>query len=211
MRVPVPPTRYDSVAMTLHWVIALLILLDFTLAVSFSRFNPGEALYLASAYDLHMSTGAVILALSVARGVWRLTHRRPPLPEMGINLRGLARASHFLLYVFMIAAPLSGWLVLSLRRQATSVFGLFHWAWPTVPAVAAMPHAERKLLHDSLLPAHIWLSYLGMSLVAVHVVAALYHHFRRRDDVLTRMLPRIPAVSAARAAVPTLPEQRPWA
>lgn len=203
------PRRYDSVAMTLHWVIALLILLDFALAISFGRFNPGDALYLASAYDLHMSMGAAVLVLSVARFVWRLTHRRPPLPEMGIALRSLARASHFFLYVFMIAAPLSGWLVLSLRKQATSVFGLFRWAWPTVPSVAALPHAQRKLLHAFLLPGHIWLAYLGMSLVAVHIVAALYHHFRRRDDVLARMLPRMSAVPAAGTTVPTLPEPRP--
>lgn len=189
MRLSAPATRYDSVAMTLHWAIALLILIDFALALSFSRFNPGDKLYLPSAYDLHMSTGACILALSIARVVWRLTHRHPPLPDMGIALHWLGRSSHFLLYVFMVAAPLTGWFVLSMRRQATSVFGLFRWAWPTVPAVATMPSQGRRFWHDMLLPTHIWLSSLGMGLVGVHVVAALYHHFRRRDDVLRRMLP----------------------
>jgi cytochrome b561 len=207
MRSSTPVARYDSVAMTLHWVIALLIVLDFTFAISFSQFNPGDALYLPTAYDLHMSTGACILVLSVARVTWRLTHRRPPLPDMGIALRSLARSSHFLLYVFMVAAPLSGWLVLSLRRQMTSVFGLFRWAWPSLPAVAAMPHADRQLWHDYLLPLHIRLSYLGMCLLVLHVAAALYHHFRRRDDVLTRMLPWTP--SAANAAPPP-PEPQPW-
>lgn len=182
-------TRYDSVAMILHWAIALLILIDFAFALSFSQFKPGDKLYLPSAYDLHMSTGACILALSIARVVWRLTHRRPPLPDMGIALRWLARASHFLLYVFMVAAPLTGWFVMSMRRQATSVFGFFRWKWPTLPAVATMPYEGRLHWHDRLLPTHIWLSYLGMSLVGVHIVAALYHHFRRRDDVLRRMLP----------------------
>jgi len=200
MRSSAPATRYDSVAMTLHWVIAVLIVLDFAFAISFSRFNPGDVLYLPSAYDLHMSTGACILALSLARVVWRLTHRRPPLPDMGIALRWLARSSHFLLYVFMIAAPLSGWLVLSLRHQMTSVFGLFRWAWPTLPAIAAMPHADRQLWHDSLLPLHTRLSYLGMCLLVLHVAAALYHHIGRRDDTLTRMLPRRRATSGARGA-----------
>jgi cytochrome b561 len=189
MRLSAPATRYDSVAMTLHWAIALLILIDFAFALSFSRFNPGDKLYLPSAYDLHMSTGACILALSIARVAWRLTHRGPPLPEMEIVLHWLARTSHFLLYVFMVAAPLTGWLVLSMRRQATSIFGLFRWAWPTLPAAATMPLERRRFLHDTLLPTHIWLSYLGMCLVGAHLVAALYHHFRRRDDVLMRMLP----------------------
>jgi cytochrome b561 len=192
-----PPSRYDSVAMTLHWVIALLLLLDFALAMSFSRFNPGDSLYLRSAYDLHMSVGLCVLLLSVARVAWRLTHHHPPLPEMALALRVLARASHLLLYVFMVAAPVSGWLVLSLRHQATSVFGLFRWAWPTLPAIASMARPERQSWHDELLPLHTRLSYLGMCLVAVHVAAALYHHFGRRDDVLLRMLPR--AVGGPRA------------
>lgn len=195
----VPASRYDSVAMTLHWAIALLILVDFALALSFSQYNPGDVLYLTSAYDLHMATGACILLLSVARVVWRLTHRRPPLPDMGVALRWLARSSHFLLYVFMVGAPATGWLVLALRRQTTSVFGLFRWAWP-LPVVTTLPHPDRVFLHDHLLPTHIWMSYAGMNLLVLHVAAALYHHFWRRDDVLTRMLPRTSAPAGGRSA-----------
>jgi cytochrome b561 len=189
MRSSTPAARYDTVAMTLHWVIALLILVDFAFALSFGWLNPGDNFYFRSAYDLHMSTGACILALSIARVAWRLTHKRPPLPDMGTALRWLARTSHFLLYVFMLAAPLTGWFVLSLRRQATSVFGLFRWTWPTLPSVATMSQQDFEFWQDHVLPTHIWLSYLGMCLVGVHIVAALYHHFRRRDDVLMRMLP----------------------
>jgi len=191
------PARYDSVAMTLHWVLALLILVDFALAMSFSRFNPGDAWYFSSAYELHMAFGLCVLLLSVMRVGWRLAHRPPPLPDMSLALCALARASHLLLYVFMLAAPVSGWLVLSLRHQMTSVFGLFHWAWPTLPAIATMARPERQLWHDQLLPLHIRLSYMGMCLAALHVAAALYHHFRRRDDVLLRMLPS----TGTRAAV----------
>jgi cytochrome b561 len=203
MRPLQPPTRYDAVAMTLHWVIALLLLLDFALALSFSQFNPGDALYLRSAYDLHMSFGLCVLLLSVARIVWRLTHHHPPLPNMAFGLRALARASHFLLYAFIVGAPATGWLVLSLRHQATSVFGLFRWAWPTFPAIATMARPERQLWHDQALPLHTRLAYLGMCLVAVHVAAALYHHFGRRDDVLLRMLPRAVTRASSTQAVPS--------
>ena len=196
-----PLTRYDSVAMSLHWVMALLILLDFALAMSFSRFDPGDALYLPSAYDLHMAVGMCVLILSVARVIWRLTHRRPPLPDMAMPLRWLARASHFLLYAFMVVAPVSGWLVLSLRHKATSVFGLFRWAWPSIPAIAHMVRPERVFWHDEFLPLHIRISYVGMVLVALHVTAALYHHFGRRDEVLVRMLPlrTLPQAKSSRA------------
>jgi cytochrome b561 len=200
-----PPTRYDAVAMTLHWVIAALLLLDFALAISFSQFNPGDALYLRSAYDLHMAFGLCVLLLSLLRVAWRLTHHHPPLPDMALALRVLARVSHVLLYVFIVAAPLTGWLVLSLRHQATTVFGLFSWKWPTLPAVTTMARPERQFWHDLLLPLHTRLSYVGMCLVAVHVAAALYHYFGRRDDVLLRMLPR--AFVGARRA-PDMPSQR---
>ena len=166
-----PLTRYDSVAMSLHWVMALLILLDFALAMSFSRFDPGDALYLPSAYDLHMAVGMCVLILSVARVIWRLTHRRPPLPDMAMPLRWLARASHFLLYAFMVVAPVSGWLVLSLRHKATSVFGLFRWAWPSIPAIAHMARPERVFWHDEFLPLHIRISYVGMDLSSLVVVS----------------------------------------
>lgn len=200
-----PPTRYDAVALTLHWVIALLLLIDFALAMSFARFNPGDALYVRSAYDLHMSFGLCVLLLSVARVAWRLTHYRPPLPDMALALRVLGRTSHLLLYVFMLAAPLSGWLVLSLRRQATSVFGLFRWAWPSLPTIAMMARPERQFWHDQLLLLHTRLAYVGICLVAMHVAAALYHHFGRRDDVLLRMLPR---TAAARRGTPAVPAGR---
>jgi cytochrome b561 len=204
---PVASARYDAVAMTLHWVIAALILFDFVCALSFSQFNPGDALFVPSAYALHMSTGLAVLVLSIVRALWRLTHRAPRHPEMGVALRTLARSSHLLLYVFMVAAPATGWLVLSLRHQATSVFGLFSWGWPTVPAVATMAHAERELYQGQLLALHSRLSYLGMSLVVLHFAAAFYHHLYRRDDILRRMLPR--TGGALRAPRPPALQGRP--
>jgi len=193
IRPSVCSARYDAVAIALHWGIAALIVVDFLLAMSFGQFNPGDTLYFAAAYPLHMSCGGLILALSLARLLWRVAHRRPPLPDMPWALRALAHASHFLLYVFMIAAPASGWLVLSLRHQRTSVFGLFTWAWPTLPAIASMPSTQRQLWHDVLLPLHTRLSYSGMVLLLPHVLAALWHHLVHHDDVLSRMLPRIAA------------------
>jgi cytochrome b561 len=186
------PLRYGAVAMLLHWVIAALILLDFALALSFSQFNPGDALYLPSAYRLHMSTGLAVLALSVLRVLWRLMHRYPALPaDMHVATRLLARLSHWMLYGFMLVASLTGWLVLSLRRQPTSMFGLF--TWPDLSWLAVMPHERRLSYHDVLLPLHTWISYAGIALVGLHVSAALYHHFYRRDNVLRRMLPGMPA------------------
>jgi cytochrome b561 len=112
----------------------------------------------------------------------------------------------------MVVAPVSGWLVLSLRHKATSVFGLFRWAWPSLPAIAHMARPEKVFWHDHLLPLHVRISYVGMCLVALHVTAALYHHFGRRDGILVRMLPlrtlprRKDSLAGERTAPPVSPE-----
>jgi len=180
--------RYDPVAKTLHWLIAALILLDFALAISFSRFDPGSPLYFSLAYDQHMSVGMMVLVLSVLRLGWRLLHRAPPLPaEMGALLRLLARLSHAALYVFMLGAPLSGWVILSVRKKPPPLAG--NLSWPNLQFLTDLDHPHRTVIHDAFLPGHIWFSYAGMTLVAVHVLAALYHHYFIHDDVMRRMLP----------------------
>lgn len=183
-----PLTRYDAVAMSFHWSIALLILVDFGLALSFSKFDPGDLLYFKLAYPLHMSVGMAVLVLSVLRLLWRLMHRIPPLPqEMRLASRLLAKATHWLLYFFMLAAPLTGWAVLSVRNKPPIFFGDYHW--PNLPYLADMSREQRGAIHQVMLPGHIELSYIAMSFVALHILAALYHHYFRRDDVLLRMLP----------------------
>ena len=182
-------THYSRLAMFFHWAIAALFLLEFALAVSFSQFNPGDAGYFRSAYPLHMSMGMAGLVLSVLCVLWRLMHRYPPLPEdMGRAMRSMAKGAHLFLYAFILVVPLSGWAVLSLRRSPATFIGPVHW--PNIPILPGLSHDQRDTLHDWVLPTHSYLSYCAISLVGVHVLAALYHHFYRHDDVLLRILPR---------------------
>lgn len=182
------PARYSSAAKMFHWSIAVLILIDFGFAVSFSRFNPGDLLYFTFAYPMHMSAGLAVLASSAACVVWRLLHKYPPLPRsMNIVMRMLAKTAHALLYVFIIAVPVTGWAILSVRKKPPVLFGRVHW--PNISYLEQMTPDQRRYYHDLFLPTHIQLSYIGMSLVGLHIAAALYHHFFRRDDVLMRMWP----------------------
>jgi cytochrome b561 len=186
--------RYRTPAILLHWSIAALVLADFGLALSFTWFNPGDAWYFRSAYRLHMSLGMAVLALSLACVVWRLLHRNeyPVLPsEMHPLTRVLAKAAHALLYAFIVVVPMTGWVILSARKTAAAMFGRFDW--PTIAYLADKTRDQRVQINDYFLPIHSMLAYIGMSLVALHVSAALYHHFWRRDEVLIRMLPRMRA------------------
>jgi cytochrome b561 len=193
------PLRYDSVAMTLHWSIAVLILVDIGLAVFFNRFNFGDRDVNQAAYQWHMSIGMCVLALSVLRVIWRLLRTYPALPrDMGIAMRALAKTAHLLLYLFILVAPLSGWIVASLRRQTASMLGLFDW--PALTFFGSMTREQRRAIYDVVLPFHMVLSYAGIALVVGHVCAALHHHFFRHDDVLERMWPRLRGATGSRLA-----------
>jgi cytochrome b561 len=183
------PVRYGRAAMLFHWSIAALVLFEFASALSFRLFNPGELGYVHSAYRLHMSSGMILLIASLSCVIWRLLHAYPPLPrDMSAITRAMAKSTHILLYVFIIVIPLTGWLILSARRSSPAgILDNFHW--PQVALISHSDYSQRVKINDTLMPIHAVLSYAGMCLVALHVLASLYHHFWRGDEVLTRMLP----------------------
>jgi cytochrome b561 len=182
------PVRYGRAAMLFHWSIAALVLFEFGSALSFRLFNPGELGYVHSAYRLHMSSGMILLVASLSCLIWRLLHAYPLLPrDMSAITRALAKSAHISLYIFIIIVPLTGWLILSARSSPVGILGNFHW--PQVALISHSDYSQRVKINDALVPIHAVLSYAGMCLVALHVLASLYHHFWRGDDVLTRMLP----------------------
>jgi cytochrome b561 len=183
-----PLLHHSRAAMLFHWSIAVLTLVEFAFALSFSRFNPGDAWYFRAAYRMHMSVGMALLALSVSCVVWRLLNTYPALPRgMHAATRALAKLTHTMLYVFIVAVPVTGWAILSARNSPASIFGKLNW--PNMVYLTQMTYEQRVRFNDLLLPIHAKLSYIGMSLVGLHVAASLYHHFWRGDEVLMRMLP----------------------
>ena len=114
------------------------------------------------------------------RLLWRWTHPAPQPPPGNKRWQiWAARLSHALLYLLMIALPLSGWLVAS-----TSIVPWKLWwiiPWPDIATADKHLHEIAGDLHEALV--------LGLVVVlAVHVAAALWHHYAQRDNVLTRML-----------------------
>jgi cytochrome b561 len=181
--------RYGTVAMTLHWLIAAVILfnlcLGFYVAEIMSNDDPSHFGYV----QFHKSVGLTILVLSVLRLLWRIVNAVPPLPEtLTPALKVVARGTHYLLYFLIIAIPLSGWALVSSSPLGlpTSYFGLFHW--PHIPFLADLPRAQKKVLGHEFLTVHMYLAISAMALLALHVAGALYHQ-RHGDDVVRRMLP----------------------
>lgn len=173
--------RYTRTAMLLHWLVALLLLGQFALGwylESIPRGVPARGYFV----NLHKSTGLLIGLLILVRLGWRLTHTPPPLP---VSMPGwqqqAAAASHYLLYVFMLVMPLSGYVASNFSRFGIDFFNVYKLApWGT----------DSKTVYAFFNQTHIISSWLLLALVLVHVLAALKHLLVDRDTVFSRMLPQ---------------------
>jgi cytochrome b561 len=175
--------RYGAVAMTLHWLIAAAIV-GLLIVGKYMHGLPNSDPNKFPLYQLHKSFGISVLALTLVRIGWRLSHGVPPLPAgMAMWERWAARSSHFLFYVLTLAIPLSGWAAASSSSTGvpTIWFGLFE--------VPHLPVGTAEETHESFEETHELLGNLMIFLLLIHVAAALKHHFWDRDTVLRRMLP----------------------
>jgi len=111
-------SRYTRVAIILHWAIAAFIIFNLALGFFMEGFQMPLRLIVVS---LHVSSGITVLALTVIRVIWRLTHEPPPLPAtLKLWERRLAHAVHVFLYVGMVLMPLTGWAIISAHPRAGS-------------------------------------------------------------------------------------------
>jgi len=177
---PILKTGYTPAAKLLHWLIAALMIAQFTVA----WFMPhiGRDTKPDSIINLHFSLGVLIQAIVVVRLGWRWTHSEPPpldgIPPWQIKSN---RAIHTGLYLLLLIIPLLGWMNASWRGFDVTVFNLF-----TLPRLMATRAPGFAWTGD----VHIILSwYVMLTFVGLHVAAALYHALVRRDRVLARMLP----------------------
>jgi cytochrome b561 len=175
--------------MTLHWVIAIFIITNLYLGLSFDDYARGDPMKF-QVIALHKSIGFTVLALSVLRLVWRWMNPVPPPPKGLPRWARIAGVSlHHLFYFLIIAIPLAGWLMVSsgAMGHGTPVFGLFEW--PAFPGLSQMTRSVAHPYHEVFETAHVWLAWAMIGLVPLHILAALYHHFVRGDNALLRMLP----------------------
>ena len=164
--------RYDTVARALHWAMAALILLALALGMLHDALKPMNVM------PLHKSLGLSVLVLAVVRIVWRMTHAAPPLPaSLPPVQRALTAMVHGLLYLLMLAMPMSGWATASAGKYPLSYFGLL-----AVPKLA-MSKPMGAIAHQ----AHGVQGWLMLALLAGHIGAAIWHR-GRRDGIMERML-----------------------
>lgn len=202
-------TRYGAISQWLHWTTAALVIVLLLMSNVFDMEadEPGSILFF-----WHSSLGVLVFILAALRVGWLLFGRQPALPQTTSRLyRVLARSAHVALYALLFALPVSGWLAASSERAPVSFFGIA--TIPEAPKAAlgvssvgstalqpsptAAPKTTARGVADTeqdeeggFKETHEVLGNVLLALVALHVLAALKHHFFDHDDVLRRMLPR---------------------
>lgn len=183
------PSRYGAVAMTLHWIIAAAIITNLYIGLEASdlpRGDPDKFTMLS----WHKSIGLTVLTLSILRLVWRWVNPVPP-PPPGLSrwMRVLGTFMHHLFYFLIVVIPLAGWMMVSSGAQGhgTPVFGVFDW--PAFPGLSGLPRSAAHPYHEAFETVHVWLAWAMIGLVPLHILAGLYHHFVKHDNVLLRMIP----------------------
>jgi cytochrome b561 len=130
-------------------------------------------------YGMHKEVGMLVLMLATLRLIWRFKNAVPSLKGLPQWEAIGARLSHVALYFFMFAMPMTGWMLTSRAGFPISFFGLF-----VIPTLAAPDTHQRELFGE----VHKYFAYTLIMLLALHIAAALKHHFFDKDTIFKRML-----------------------
>jgi len=167
---PSDTPSYDRVSVTLHWLVAALVVVQFATGWVWGIFERGSDPRFVL-FRIHLVAGTAVLVLAVLRIGWRLTHRAPPLPQgTSRPITLAAKATHGLLYLAILVQPALGLLTVT-------AFGKSLGRWPR--------------------DAHMMLVNVIAAIIVLHVAAAIWHQFILRDGLLRRMLPARKARAAA--------------
>lgn len=175
-----PPTRYNALAISLHWLSALLVLLAIVLIEMKGGFPKGSGLRDEVRF-WHYQVGAIVLLATACRVLWQLVSQRPQAhAAAGSVERRFGVVAHGALYLLLLAVPLSGVMVLIAAGKPVD---LLSWPLPVSSDGSKVAAKGAKSIHE-------FFGNTMIGMVALHLLAALWHQFLRRDGLMLRMLPR---------------------
>jgi cytochrome b561 len=170
--------RYSNHSRLLHWLMAGLVVLAYVFIEGRGWFPKGSALKTFFIQG-HFWVGLLVLALVLPRLLVRLRSQPPGVePALKPAMHLLSKLTHFGLYAFLLVQPLMGLLVVLLERGGIPLGSL----------TIASPFALDKHLAHSIEDIHVWVGTAFYYVIGLHIVAAFWHHFYVRDNVLKRML-----------------------
>ena len=172
------PERFGLVSISVHWLSAVVI---------FGLFGVGYWMVDLSYYSdwyrtaphYHQSVGLLLLLLSLFRILWKFISPNPKLIANSETERMAAHAGHYVLYLLLLVILFSGYLISTADGRGIDVFN-----WFTLPSLGELFSNQEDLAGD----IHKYVAYALMGFVALHILAALKHHFINKDNTLRRML-----------------------
>lgn len=187
MRQPTALSQYPRPIIFLHW--ATLFLLVASAGCVFGLDLAGSRTSRLLLISCHRNIGLLIFGVVVARLVIRMVYRsRMPSHDLTAILHVLSSVVQAAIYGLLLILPLLGWALSNAHGTAVAALGLL-----PLPSIVGLDLD----LADSLEIWHTWGAWLLYALVAVHAGAALWHHYLRRDEVLTAMWPKALARTAS--------------
>ncbi len=175
------PKRYPNSAILLHWLVLLLVVAAYAcilMRVNYERGSDIREGLKAWHFMLGLSVlGTTFLRAGLRAFVWKTPPITPPPPRL---LHLLSIAAHLAIYVWLIAMPIAGWVLLSAEGDPIPFWGL------TLPPLTGVNEA----FADQIKELHELGGTFGYFLLGLHAAAALFHHYVMKDTTLARMLPR---------------------
>lgn len=171
--------RYGFVTKFLHWLVMLLVIGMLTVGTFMGDIESKDLK--GQVYMLHKSTGLIILTLGILFILWSTMNRKPKYPiDMPCREKCLARTVHVLLYVLLVAMPLSGWIMSSAAGYYPNFFGQFEVPMPFIPVLKPLSQTAKDF--------HYYFAWSFAGLIGLHAIGALKHHFIDKNDLMKRML-----------------------
>jgi len=184
--------RWGSISRGFHWLIVAIVIVQIPLglfmvdAYETYKIDYADDTVFMRASMAHNTLGFLFLLLVAGRLSWRLMHVVPDLPaSLATYQRYLAKITHAFFYLLMIIYPLSGWAALSAYEFD---FPIFFFAWDSVPPIVPSVKEGALFDYEFFADIHVLCWQVGAALLALHVVAALWHQYVNRDGLLRRML-----------------------
>lgn len=179
--------RYNRTAIVLHWAVAILVISNLVITWFWEHLPDSISGYVA---NTHKTFGIVVLGLVIMRILWRLAYPPRPLENEGTpGYRRLVRGVHGILYLLILAIPITGWICDSAWKDAAAnpinFWGLFQM--PRIPWIEHLPPARKAGLDEQFGTIHTGLGYVLYALLAAHVLGALKRQIKDREPVLQRM------------------------
>lgn len=171
--------RYGLIARLLHWTSAILVTSLFALGLWMLSLDYYDKWYTLGPH-YHVSFGVLFAGLLIFRIIWRCCTLQPkPEPSISQIEHKAASITHLFIYILLVLIIISGYLIPTADNRGIEVF-----SWFTLPSLGSFIEQQEDIAGRW----HLWLAYILMGLVVLHILAALKHHFIDKDNTLKKML-----------------------